>query len=205
MTGWGLITSTSGCSIATTPNVEVAAIVNWANAHISERRIGVLGASNWSLDRIEAANQYATANNLQGISLLSNHFGLATQQAPRWPGARNGDPADRARLAGLAVPNLAWSAQCGGFFASTDNPTTVDREFAAAYAHPDNFARRDRARQLAGEMGLAPTQVALAYTLNQDFESLRVFWAADRFELEQSLEASAVTLTPQQLDFLESG
>ncbi len=54
-------------------------------------------------------------------------------------------------------------------------------------------------------MGLAPTQVALAYTLNQDFGSLGVFWAADRFELEQSLEAASVTLTPAQLDFLESG
>ena len=103
------------------PNVEVAAIGSWTRAHISAQPIDVLGASNWSLDRIEAANQYAPANNLPGISLLSNHFGLATQLAPRWPGARNGDPADRARLTGLGVPNLAWSAQCGGFFASTDN------------------------------------------------------------------------------------
>ncbi len=123
------------------PNVEVAAIGSWTRAHISAQPIGVRGASNWSLDRIEAANQYAPANNLPGISLLSNHFGLATQLAPRWPGARNVDPADRARLTGLGVPNLAWSAQCGGFFASTDNQSAgVDREFAAAYAHPGNFA-----------------------------------------------------------------
>ena len=187
------------------PNVEVASIINWVNEQIDAGRIGAVGASNWSIDRLQAANEYATANGLRGFSLLSNQFGLAVPIAPRWPGTRHLAPEERSRLAELGVANLAWSAQCSGFFAiPPGGPEHSDPDFRRAFHSPENFARRERARQLAGDLGVAPTQVALAYTLNQDFSSLGVFWAADPGELEQCLAAADLALSPQQRHFLES-
>ena len=188
------------------PNVGVAPIVNWVNANIDAGLIGAVGASNWSIERLEAANRYAAANGLQGFSLLSNQFGLATPCRPRWPGTRSVAPEERARLAALGVANQAWSAQCSGFFAiAQGKPEHPDPEFRRAFHTPENFARRERARSLAGELGLAPTQVALAYTLNQDFLSLGVFWPADLGELDQCLVAADLVLSPAQLKFLEQG
>lgn len=187
-------------------NVEVAPIVNWVNANIDAGLIGAAGVSNWRIDRLEAANRYAAANGLRGFSLLSNQFGLATPCRPRWPGTRSVAPEERARLAALGVANQAWSAQCSGFFAiAAGEPEHPDPDFRRAFHTPENFARRERARSLAGELGLTPTQVALAYTLSQDFASLGVFWPANLDELDQCLEAGAVVLSPSQLAFLESG
>ena len=41
------------------PNVDAGEIMDRINAHISAGRIRAIGASNWSLDRFEAANRYA--------------------------------------------------------------------------------------------------------------------------------------------------
>ena len=188
------------------PNVAVERIVNWVNENIAAGLIGAVGASNWSINRLEAANSYARENGLKGFSLLSNQFGLATPCQPRWPGTRNLAPDERTRLAALGVANQAWSAQCSGFFAIEPGaPEHPDPDFRRAFHTPENFARRERARELAGELGLAPTQVALAYTLNQEFASLGVFWPADLCELGQCLAAADLVLSAEQVGFLETG
>ncbi|MDE2863200.1 MAG: aldo/keto reductase [Chloroflexota bacterium] len=186
------------------PNVEVAPIMDCINAHIADGRIRAIGASNWTLDRFEEANRYAADNGLQGFSLLSNHFGLATQQAPRWPGCVSLLPDQRRRLIASGRPNLAWSSQCGGFFAGIYDPADRSNEpMVATYYAEENFARLDRARELAAEIGISPMQVALSYTLSQEFDSLGVFWSANERELAETLAAVDLVLSPDQIGFLE--
>ena len=188
------------------PNVDAGEIMDRINAHISAGRIRAIGASNWSLDRFEAANRYALENGLQGFSLLSNHFGLATQQAPRWPGCVSLLPGQRQRLIASGRPNLAWSSQCGGFFAGIYDPADRSNQpMVATYYSDENFARLERARSLAGDLGVSPMQVALSYTLSQEFDSLGVFWSANRDELAQTLAAVDLVLSAEQISFLEGG
>lgn len=186
------------------PNVAVGAILDCINSHIAAGRIRAIGASNWTLDRFEEANRYAAENGLQGFSLLSNHYGLATQQAPRWPGCVSLLPEQRRRFIGSGLPNLAWSSQCGGFFAGIYDPADRSNEpMVATYYADENFARLGRARELAGELGVSPMQVALSYTLSQEFDSLGVFWSANQRELDETLAAVDLVLSPDQIGFLE--
>ena len=48
-------------------------------------------------------------------------------------------------------------------------------------------------------------QVALAYTLCQDFDSLGVCWSANEHELAETLTAVDLVLSPAQIAFLEAG
>ena len=186
------------------PHVGVGPIMDCINAHIAAGRIRAIGASNWALDRFEEANRYAAGNGLQGFSLLSNHFGLATQQAPRWPGCVSLLPEQRDRLIRAGRPNLAWSSQCGGFFAGIYDPADRSNEpMVATYYSDENFARLGRARELAGKLGVSPMQVALSYTLSQEFDSLGVFWSANQRELDETLAAVDLVLSPEQIGFLE--
>ena len=188
------------------PKVEVAPIMDCINSHIAAGKIRAIGASNWTLDRFEEANRYASDNGMQGFSLLSNHFGLATQQSPRWPGCVSLLPEQRRRLIATGRPNLAWSSQCGGFFAGIYDPADRSNEpMANTYFSEENWARLARAQQLAGEVGVSPMQVALAYTLSQEFDSLGVFWSANEHELAETLTAVDLVLSPAQIAFLEGG
>ena len=49
-----------------------------------EGKIAVFGGSNWTHQRIEAANEYAYKHNLMPLSVSSPNFGLAEQVSDPW-------------------------------------------------------------------------------------------------------------------------
>ncbi|MEM7348407.1 MAG: aldo/keto reductase, partial [Chloroflexota bacterium] len=67
------------------PSVPVEPIIDVLNEHQQAGRIRVFGASNWSQERIQAANAYAEANNLSPFIASSPQFSLAVQHVPPWP------------------------------------------------------------------------------------------------------------------------
>ena len=66
------------------PRKAVGPIVDTLNHYIQDGRIGVIGGSNWSHDRIRKANIYAEANGLQPFGVSSPNFSLADQAEPPW-------------------------------------------------------------------------------------------------------------------------
>ena len=66
-----------------------------------------------------------------------------------------------------------------------------------------NFARRERAIELAGKLGRKPIHVALAYVLAQPFPVLPLIGPRNVAELEDSLSALDIRLTPEQVAWLE--
>ena len=68
-----------------------------------------------------------------------------------------------------------------------------------------NFARRDRAIELASRLGKRPIHVALAYCLAQPFPVLPLIGPRRLVELDDSLQALDIALTPEQVRWLESG
>ncbi|MDQ3328170.1 MAG: aldo/keto reductase, partial [Chloroflexota bacterium] len=61
-----------------------SAFVDVLNDHHRAGRIRVFGGSNWSIQRVEEANNYAAQNGLQGFSAMSNNFSLARMVDPVW-------------------------------------------------------------------------------------------------------------------------
>ena len=99
--------------------------------------------------------------------MLSNNFSLAEMNDPIWAGCvACSDAAWRKWLEERGIVNFAWSSQARGFFtdlAGRDKPGTP--EIARVWYSEENFPRRDRAVELAGERGVSPLHVALAYVL----------------------------------------
>ena len=67
-----------------------------------------------------------------------------------------------------------------------------------------NFARRDRAIELAGKLGKSPIHIALAYVLAQPFPSIPLIGPRTLAELDDSIQALDVRLTPEQVKWLEA-
>lgn len=180
--------------------VPVDEVIDMLNREVARGRIRYLGASNWSVERIAAANEYVARRGLRGFVISQLQWSLAV---PNWrPGA---DPTMRsvtgeiaAWHAGAGLPIAAYSATAGGYFAASPRGESL-------YDSPGNRARRERARTLAARHGCTPTQIALAYLLHQAPLTIPIFFTASRDHLEEALGAVSIPLSAEEVRLLREG
>jgi aryl-alcohol dehydrogenase-like predicted oxidoreductase len=158
------------------------------------------GGSNWSTERIEAANAYAREHGKHPFVVSSPNVALAVPKEPPWPGCVSiaGDEAARAWYAREQMPVLSWSSGARGFFAGRAD----DKEVARVYDTPENHARLARARELAERKGATTPQVALAWVLHQPFPTFALIGPMTVAELEENLGAAELELSDDEVRFL---
>ncbi len=185
-------------------DVPVGEFVDVLNEHVAAGRIRTFGGSNWSIARLKAANRYAARHAKQGFQVLSNNFSLARMVAPPWAGCESAsDAASRKWLRQSQTPLLAWSSQARGFFTDRAGRDRLDDgELVRCWYADDNFARRERAAQLAKEKGVSMINVAAAYVLSQPFPTFALIGPRQISETADSLGCLGVTLTPKEVAWL---
>jgi aryl-alcohol dehydrogenase-like predicted oxidoreductase len=185
------------------PAVPVGEFVDALEAERQAGRIGGYGGSNWTRDRLSAANRYAAGRGAAGMTVLSNHFSLAEPVEPLYPGCEAVDPGYRDDLAAAGIVLMPWSAQARGFFSGVP-ADRLDPSMTRCWDTAPNRARRARAATLAAELGLEPINVALAYVLSHP-HTAPIIGPRTEAELATALRAADVLLTPDQLRWLETG
>ena len=186
--------------------VPVGEFVDAMDAEVKAGRIrGLFGGSNWSRERLQAAMDYAEANGRTPPGAMSNNFSLAEMIDPIWDGCvAASDDAWKAWLTEKQFPNFAWSSQGRGFFTDrAGRDKTDDEELVRVWYSEKNFGRRERAIELAEKLGRKPIHVALAYVLAQPFPVIPLIGPRNVAELEDSLSALDIRLTPEQVRWLE--
>jgi len=192
----------------------VGPIVEVLNEHWRAGRIHAFGGSNWSPERIQAANEYAAAHDLTPFVASSPNFSLAEQFKEPWPGCltisgpQNASAREWYRAHNM--PLFTWSSLAGGFFSgrfTRDNLNTFDDYFdkvcVMAYCYEDNFRRLDRVRQLAEETGLTIPQVAMAYVMSYPLDIYALVGCHTPDEFRANLDACAVKLDEATLEWLD--
>ena len=184
----------------------VGPIVESLNEAKAAGRVFAFGASNWTHQRIEEANEYADRHRLHGFIASSPQLSLAIPLRGTMPGTLSisGDRAALDWYGRHAVSVLAWSSQAAGFFASPHAPGSPDfPPRLRNYDRPENWERWRRVRELAASFGVTPTQVALAWVLNQPFEAYAVIGVTRAHHLEDALGALDVQLSPDEGAWLD--
>jgi aryl-alcohol dehydrogenase-like predicted oxidoreductase len=189
------------------PDVPVGEFVDAMEEQLLAGRVSAYGVSNWTLPRVEEAARYATATAKAGFSALSNHFSLAEAYDVPWPGCEHvTDPASRRWLAEHDLPLLAWSSQARGFFAGRAHPDDrSNAELVRCFYSDENFGRLARAENLANRLAVPTTAVALSYVLHQPFPTFALIGPRTLAETQSSFCALDVSLTPEQVSWLDSG
>lgn len=197
------------------PTLPVGPIVEKLNEHQAAGRIRVFGGSNWTHTRLEEANEYAYAHNLSPMAVSSPNFSLAEQvKNPFAPGcvtiAGNKNAEAQAWYIKNQMPVLAYSSLARGLFSGRitrellkNDPDSIDQFCRIGYCYEENFVRLDRCREIAEEKGCSIPQVAMAYVLDSPLNAYPVIGAANRSEMESSIGALNVKLTPQDVLYLE--
>ena len=186
------------------PNVPVNVIIDALNEHIAAGRIKAIGGSNWTVQRLQEANEYAAANGLVGFTFSSPNLSLAKAKEPFWAGCVSADAADCQWHEKYQIPLLSWSSQARGFFTgrfSSNNYSNAD--LVRVFYSDENWERLRRAEELAKEKGVSTIQIALAYVLNQPFPSCALIGAQNEAELNSCYEGSKIVLTQEEIKWLE--
>jgi aryl-alcohol dehydrogenase-like predicted oxidoreductase len=182
--------------------VPAGEIVEWLNEHKAAGRIKAFGGSNWHHTRIAEANEYAEKHGLQGFSVSSPNLSLATANEEMWWEALSisDDMEARAYYQQSGVPVFSWSSGGGGFFARVESD-----DIRRVYHNETNFARLQRADELAAQKGVTTPQIALAWTLNQPLNVWGLIGPRNVEQLHENVGAVNIELTPEELNYLENG
>jgi aryl-alcohol dehydrogenase-like predicted oxidoreductase/predicted dehydrogenase len=183
--------------------VPVSEFIDVMNEHQRAGRMRTFGVSNWTVERIEAANAYARSKGLSGICAVSNNFSLARMVEPVWAGSMSAsDPEFKAWLTKTQMPLLAWSAQARGFFVRGNPEDLSDQSLVNSWYCEDNFRRLERVRELAEKRGVLPTNIALAYVLQQPFPVFALVGPVSLAETRTTVPALEITLSPEEMRWL---
>jgi aryl-alcohol dehydrogenase-like predicted oxidoreductase len=184
-------------------DVPVGEFVDALNEQRHLGRMRVFGGSNWTLERVQAANDYAKQRGTQGFEVVSNNLSLARMVDAPWSGCLSvSDTDSRVWLMQSGLTLLPWSSQARGFFVRANPDHHDDAELERCWYSPDNFERLTRARTLARERGVDAIHIALTYVLHQPFPTFPLIGPRSTAETASSFRALEIELTPAEVQWL---
>ena len=199
------------------PETEVGEFIETLNEAKGEGKIRVFGVSNWTPERIRAANQYAAEKGLEGFTVSSPNWGLTLQIKDLWGGgcvtvSGPEHQEDREWYARTGMPVVAYSSLGRGFFSGRfragdeEGARRVLDEYAQkGYLYPENMERLRRAEILAEELGMTVPEIVMRYVFSTEMDVYAVVSTLNLSRLEQNIRAAKTPLTEEQVRFLESG
>lgn len=186
------------------PDIPVGEFVDVLNDHVDAGDVRCFGASNWSLERLKAAQDWAAANGKTGFAAISNNLSLAEMVAPVWEGCVSASEEMRKWLAAENLANFAWSSQARGFFTDRSSPEDLsDAGLVHSWYSEENFERKRRAEKLGRDKGVSAINVALAWVLGRDFPSFALIGPENVHETATSLCALDVELSKDEMRWLD--
>jgi len=181
------------------PRMPAEEIIEATNEHVKSGKVRYLGASNWSVERYEAANRYALANGLQPFVILQNQWSVIQ---PTWsdlvsPGAvRFITDEEIPVLKESQTPVAAFTPTAVGFFEKDGN--------VQGYKEDQAKPRLAAVKKLAAEKGATPNQIALAFLLNQPFPVIPILGTRNRDHLKDALNSIGLSLSEEELQTLKT-
>jgi aryl-alcohol dehydrogenase-like predicted oxidoreductase len=172
---------------------------------VADGLAGLLGASNhWSW-RIERARALAAAAGVPGYEVLQHHHSYLRQRTDipsmRSPdgnqGLVSGDLLSYLR-ANPSLTQVAYSPLIAGAYVRDDKP------LGPGFDHAGTQPRLKAVREVAAETGATVNQVVLSWLMGGDIPVLPLVGASSVAQLEESLGAVDLDLTPEQRAKLDS-
>ncbi|MBR7040587.1 MAG: aldo/keto reductase [Clostridia bacterium] len=198
------------------PSVPADGIIYELNRLKREGKLIRFGASNWTLERISAANNYASAHGLDGFSAVSPAYSLAEYIHDPWGGsvALSGEQQAEYRnwLMRERIPVFCYSALGRGYLSGkfrTDGGAPIEdcigKGSIMEHDAPVNRARLARAEKLAAEKGAGVAQVCLAWLLKQPFDIFPIVAPSGSEHIAEIAAALDIELTQDECEWLLKG
>lgn len=198
-------------------DIAVGEIIEILNAMHAEGKIGAFGGSNWTYQRIAAANEYAYKHNLIPFTVSSPNYCLADQVNDPWGGGcvtisgpRNKDSREWYRK--NQMPVIAYSSLGRGLFSGKVKSNEIEKvgeimdEVALkGYGCQENYERLRRCEIMANKKNCSVAQIAMAWIFNQKINTVAVVSTSSAQRMQQNIDAMCIELSEDECLYLDLG
>ena len=182
----------------------VGPLVEALNQEQTRGRVRAFGASNWRVERIAEANEYAEQHGMNGFVISSPGLSLARPVKMYYPGTLFADDATRQWHRAYQFPLLAWASLAAGFMSGKFKPDDPSDDYVTqVYYSEENFERLRRAQELGTRKNATLLQIGLTYVLHQAFPVVALIGPTTVSNLNSALGAVNVELTLEEMQFLD--
>ncbi len=173
-------------------------ILETLQAQVRAGKIQAYGGSNWSLERIIEAQQYAVEHNMDGFAGVQNFWNLAHLN----PGAF----ADTTMVItdDLLIkyhqmtdfPAVPYTSQANGLFhkMGVGGSDSLPEHLKKWYLNPVTIQRYNKIQELMKLTGMSTTQLVLGYLLTQPFPVFPIIGPKTPDQLSDCLTAGDITI-----------
>ncbi|WP_303972167.1 aldo/keto reductase [Streptococcus merionis] len=189
------------------PNKPVSQIIDDVNEVIKTGKVRAVGCSNWSIERIAAANQYAKENGLYGFWANQIQWSLARVETDDYIKAFNAlvmDDKNYNWYVNNDVAVFAFSSVAQGFFsiAVKDGLDALPENTKKFFATPSNIKRLENVKAYMAEHNVPASVPVIGYITNNRLSGVALTSATTTAILSETLEAADATLTNEEIDAL---
>lgn len=165
-----------------------------------------VGASNWTVERMEEARVYAETHGLHGFSAAQIQWSLAVTEPERLNDSTlvcmRSHEMDW--FAPKHFPIFAFSAQAKGFFSKYLAGDELNPKLRRRYDTPENRALAEKVRVVADKHGINPTAVALHFVLDNRLPACGIVGCTSVRQMEDTLSSADFILPPEDVRFLRT-
>jgi len=165
-----------------------------------------IGASNWSIERIEEANEYAIKHNLPEFVASEIQWSLAVST----PASFNDETLVCMNDRSLAwylkkkLPVFAYSPQAKGLFSKViaNGMENLNSKIRNRFINDTNLKRIEKVRLLTQERNISPAAIVMGYLASHEHPTIAIAGCSNIEQLQDSLTGGNTTITSQEREFL---
>ena len=186
----------------------VEPMIDALNNYVREGKLRYFGCSNWSIDRIRKAQDYAKATGQMGFAATQVMYNMAFPNLGAIDAAYQLYLTDRMMkyLVSIDMPFFAYSAQCRGYFSHVfTKEFRIDsrkERTVKFFDNSENLIRAQRAQELCKETGMTMNDVLIGYVMSQEMQGIPIVQPNTMEQFETTFHAIGVRLTQEQIRFI---
>lgn len=177
--------------------IPVEEIIDTLDELVSAGSIRHYACSNWDVDRMTKARDYASRKGTRGFVADQMRWNAALSSAHRSPVSMN--EAMYKFLLESSMAAIAWSSQANGFFTKLCQKNGIPDESIRKhpYYSESNLRRFHALRDVGASAGITVTEAVLLYLLCQELNTVPVVGTYTIEHLTDSLSVADKTLAPE--------
>lgn len=189
------------------PAIPVERIMDDINRVTESGKVRSIGCSNWTVERLEAANNYAKANGMHGFWANQIQWSLASAENGAYAKAFNALTMDEKSYDWYVANDIAvfaFSATARGFFsvAAAGGIEAVNEKTMSFFGTPDNIKRLENVKKYMEEHHCSASLPVLGYITCNRLQGVALTSASRLETLAETMEAANVEMTPEEADAL---